>query len=344
MLKMGPSTSLDGSSWLRWGVLAVVLVGLVSVTPRDRVGAAANIAMQHVWLLVVILPLAALFVMAKAGALQSAARAAGIVITRGTAARVFAEGTVIETVTWPGKVIGDAYRVALLGSGRLAGRLKTLLLWRAGALGVTACALTCAALAAGQRLLPEASVGSVVMAVFVSMAGAAVLWLAATRMRWLCSEGGGEKQAGRRSGLRIAAWSAAATLSDLAMMGTIATVVSGVDAWQFLPLFVVASAVATASTVPLGVGVLDAGCYAALVLLRAAPDEAMAVVMVYRVCGPGFTLLCGALSMALRPAQMVHTDRMREIQAMMWGICRSERKSVPMMSMVPNQKMPGDTL
>jgi hypothetical protein len=65
-----------------------------------------------------------------------------------------------------------------------------------------------------------------------------------------------------------------------------------------------AKEIASASTIPMAAGILDAGCYFALThSCGTTPEAATAIILCYRAIGPGITLAAGAASFLLVPAR-----------------------------------------
>jgi hypothetical protein len=100
---------------------------------------------------------------------------------------------------------------------------------------------------------------------------------------------------------RLAVLGCAATLVDALAFGACAWAMAGADAMVVAPLFVLAGFAAGVSTVPMGVGVLDAGLYTALVHGAGVEEgAAVAIIAVYRAAGPMVTLVLGATSAGQR--------------------------------------------
>jgi hypothetical protein len=83
------------------------------------------------------LPLCGLFILSKGCVLHAAASCRHLSLSRRTAVRLFSESTLVELISWPGKLWSDAYKHALMGPSPATARIATLVSARLAALVAT---------------------------------------------------------------------------------------------------------------------------------------------------------------------------------------------------------------
>jgi hypothetical protein len=243
--------------------------------------AAASILAAHPAAAFICAVLSTGFIAGRGWSLHAATKLAGGSSSFTGSVRTFAEGAVVDAVTWPGKLWADAYRASKL-SGSWALRLRAIAAWRiaiAAANGLLAAAALALTVKDAQGPAGEWSITVVV---------AALAWLSTRRTRMTTSIAA------------MGALSLAASLCDIAMMSILAWAVAGVNPMVMAPRFVLASMVAAGSGVPMGLGVLDGACYLMLTAeLGVESTSALAVVGGYRLLGPVLTLTAGIASLLL---------------------------------------------
>ncbi|MCC7387996.1 MAG: hypothetical protein IT431_04425 [Phycisphaerales bacterium] len=280
------------------GLLAMVVVigaaGLVGLWVQPRAGVVLS-----------ALALGGGFGLLRACSLATAGRVCGLRVGVPGAWRLFVEGSLVEVMSWPGKVWADAYRVAGLGRPR-AGAMTALLLWRASS---TAGSLGVLAALGGRAAMGRA--GNTTLAVAMLVVGLVLLSL---RDRRLVPRVGAVAA--------LTPLGAAGTLCDVAGATVLAWGLIGVDPLWFAEAYIALASAAAASTLPLGVGPLDLGLWALLVLYSgASPREAAGVVAAYRLTGPITTLGMGVVSMTLRSRLVGKSDKSSQSAHMARGAC-----------------------
>lgn len=284
------------------GVLAVCAMGVVRVVgddaTRDALGDLASTRGASLVLAALACGAFGLaFIASRAWVLSRAAQACGVDdgghdgsgATWRACGRGFVEGACVEVVSWPGKVWADAYRQWLWRPAPVRHRLAGIALFRVcTALG----SLGCVALAG--LVLAREGAGA-------TMAGAAALVAAIIvlrrRLRGATSLGAGATRA--MPGLTLGAM--LGTLVDAASFGLVAWIVAGLHPLAIMPMVVLVGFVGAASTLPLGLGVVDAGLWWVLTQVARVPHaESLATIVMYRACGPGLTLGLGVVSMGMR--------------------------------------------
>jgi len=249
-------------------------------------------------------PLLALcFIACKGASLTAACHAAHMPMTPRAGVRTFIEGTVIESISWPGKLMGDIYRASVLPATSIIQRASALVLWRIGTLLATLILVITAAALTHNQLHTQSAWHHAALLAAVITAACIATWFIASRTHHLRAA----NLTGRRAFTaisRITAYSLLATLADLTAIAFFAATIANVNALTFLPLFIFASLIASASTIPMAAGILDAGCYFALThSCGTTPEAATAIILCYRALGPGITLAAGAASFLLVPAR-----------------------------------------
>ncbi|MEM9348040.1 MAG: prepilin-type N-terminal cleavage/methylation domain-containing protein [Planctomycetota bacterium] len=262
------------------------------------------------------LALGVMFINLKSLALRCSARHAGVPLRFRTGARLLCEGVAIECLSWPGKLWADGYRVKMLGAGPVRTRVLALAIFRiASIVGVmVALALAAAAIDGfssmdGMALLGVVLMGLVFVRIRTQQAGAAT----ARHLRGL---------------IMPVVLSLFAVIVDAAAASLIAWSLAGVDPLVFAACFMVCSVLASASGMPLGLGVLDAAGWIVLTgFFGVDAGTAAAVVLLHRLCGPVLTLLIGSLLLLQRglpdlveqlqrlPTLEPHTARARNASA-----------------------------
>lgn len=208
-------------------------------------------------------------------------------------ARAFVEGTCIECVTWPGKVWADAYRTSLLRAEGFG--------WKSAATALVRFRIA-TMLGAACMLLLASAIGSAWHAGITLVAAGSMILVASQRMRTQAKAGG----SGRASLASLSAWGALGSLLDVASAAMVVWMITGVSPLEFAPLYVLVTLVASASTLPLGVGIAEVGGWWVLTKMLGVDAGAAAMaVATYRIAGPGLTLLLGAASLAGRCARGV---------------------------------------
>jgi hypothetical protein len=293
------------------GAAALLVAGLAVVSAGESggPGASAREITQRVPALAVVVAVAgcATFLGLKGLALALAARAAGCSAGALGATRALVEGIAVEAVTWPGKLWADGYRVARLserGEPRaFASAAVGVGLARAGALvsGAVLGAAALLTLGADARLsagTAEGGVGLVWVKLTLAVGLVACLVLGvwgARRLRLLSA------RVGWRGAAAGAGASTVASAVDSLCVAVVCWLVCGADPLAVWPHYVLVGLVASATGLPLGLGVVDAGLYAVLTQrLGVAPAAALAGVVVCRALGPGLSLLLGAALLLAR--------------------------------------------
>lgn len=222
----------------------------------------------------------------RAATLALAARVCARPLSLPSAWRLFLEGACIEALSWPGKLWADAYRIAALGRPRHAA-ISALLVWRAASvLGTLSVLAAVGGTALAGTHPPTTLLGAVAIATVL---------LLAQRDRRLVQQTG--------SIAMLTPLAGAATLCDVLAAVTLAWGLAGADPVWFAGAYCGLAAVSAASSLPLGIGILDLGLWSLLVLhTGATPAGAAIVVGAYRLTGPVTTLALGAVSLAARPS------------------------------------------
>lgn len=264
---------------------AAVLIGLAWILTRHQELAADafGVMASHMTLIPPMLVLAIGFMVFKSLSLQMAAFSAGVPLSLLGCFRIFTAGAAIESVTWPGKLWADSHRVLSMGAAPMKSRVRAVVTWR----GVSAVGTVCVATLAGlismaNRGLTPTGGGALLFAAAMGV----LLWKRCRRDEWLA-------MVGRCSGPAIAA-----SLCDVGAMTLAVHSVTGVPAHEFAPKFVMLSMCAGLTMLPMGVGVLDVGCW--LILTDGygiSPAVAGAAILCYRALGPGVTLTSGVVSL-----------------------------------------------
>ncbi|MCY2927740.1 MAG: hypothetical protein NT031_20330 [Planctomycetota bacterium] len=233
------------------------------------------------------LALSAAFIACKGLALCRSAARAGIHLNWPAAARLFVEGAVVELGAWPGKVLGDAYRVTALPEGQAAMRIQAV-----G--GFRLATLAAAALLAAPALPVVAGTFGALSAM-VACGGLAVggLWLAKRFKQW---------RSWRDGAMAATPPAVAAALTDVGAAALLAWALTGTNPAAFAPWYVAGAVLGALSQMPLGLGVADACCWAGLTRMGVAPADATAVVVSWRLLGSGSTVLAGVISLGARSA------------------------------------------
>lgn len=302
----------DGGAALRFvglavGAIVLIVAGLAVAGVGDVGAVVARVPVSAV---VVALVGSAGYLWLKGVALAWSVRAAGGRVTLVRSWRALVEGIAVEAVTWPGKVWADGYRAARLsdvrGAQGLARAALGVGLARAGALvsGGVFGALALGALGAeGMAKVEADSVGGadaegVVIKIVLALGLAACLCTAvwgARRLR-LLSAGVGWRRAGA-----AACASTVATGVDVVSVAWVCWLVCGADPVELWPQYVLVGMVASATGLPLGLGVIDAGLYVVLTQrLGVAGPSALAGVALCRALGPGLSVAVGASSLLAR--------------------------------------------
>ena len=202
-------------------------------------------------------PLLALcFIACKGASLTAACHAAHMPMTPRAGVRTFIEGTVIESISWPGKLMGDIYRASVLPATSIIQRASALVLWRIGTLLATLILVITAAALTHNQLHTQSAWHHAALLAAVITAACIATWFIASRTHHLRAA----NLTGRRAFTaisRITAYSLLATLADLTAIAFFAATIANVNALTFLPLFICASLIASASTIlwngPMGV-------------------------------------------------------------------------------------------
>lgn len=274
----------------RWaaGVVLLALVGLGAMAALGPTGAWERSGLLWPrgidaarWGLALVLGAACGmgFVACRAVALARATGGIGAV----SAGRIFVEGACVELVSWPGKVWADCWRYARLaeaaGASPHRSALGALLRFRVGTVAGAG-----AALVLGAVLLE----GVWAWIALACAAGLGVLaWKRARRA------GGGQRLG------PIVAWGALGSCVDVLALGLVAWAIAGVAPWDVMGWHAMLMVLGAVSLLPMGLGVVDVGLWFALTrMLGVGAGEAGAIVLAYRVSGPGLTLALGAASHA----------------------------------------------
>ena len=287
----------------RAAILRVCLVVVIAcaacyfvITHWGILREAGTLLLSRGWLFALCVPLAAGFLACKGQSLRAGARAASLSVSSLEAIRLVAEGAAIEAISWPGKVVADTFRVVRLGESDLPDRIRAILAWRLAGTSASAGVVLLAALTLA--LQEAAPLQAVATGVALALAFALGVWRLRRR---LVRSGPLLSRGGFRSLARSAAWSVLAAMCDVSAMSVVAWQLADAAPDRFAPRFVVVSMLGALSMLPLGAGVLDAGCWFVLChQMGCTPAAASAVVICYRVLGPGLTLLAGGVSMACR--------------------------------------------
>ena len=269
-LGAGLAGATAGVAWATHNAHSIVL-GVVG-----HPGAAATVA-----------SLALGFIFFRGLVLWRAARDSKIDLPLWDACTGFSEGVAIECIFWPGKLWGDAYRWCLPASARWRDRTRMLVRFRlATTVAWTFTLAASAAMAAGNWWGRWGAAATVIAAL---LAGS--LW------HW--THGLTSREPGRWVATIMLA--TAASVCDLGGAAVAAWAIAGINPLSFAVMHVLISAAGAASMLPLGVGVVDAGLW--LVLTQSFKVDSVTagtVVLVYRCCGPGVTLVVGAVSFLRR--------------------------------------------
>jgi hypothetical protein len=250
------------------------------------------------------------FVLCRGIALSAAARAVGLGLTAGGGCRLFCEGVALELFTWPGKLWADAYRGAALGEGAVGQRVGALLAFRLGSLAgagaviasVWACVWARAWASdssASFNGLAAAGVGAVL--VIAALRGLRKRPPRSPRLSPDLSDAPAQRRPSARAFATLIALGALACAADLVAITGLAYAAAGADPLTLAKWHLLAGLAGAASGLPLGVGVMDTGCW--LGLTRGCgvdPVTAAGIVLLYRSTGPTLTLILGALSLACR--------------------------------------------
>lgn len=255
------------------------------------------------------------FIACKSLSIQYAAAAASVKLSFDVAVRLFTQGVLVESVTWPGKAWADSFRTLQLrrhtGISLLHAAGVTMAA-RTGAIGASSVMVGFAAAtlvlngqwtddAMGRTQLGgAAAVGCIAVGVGV--------WCIARKRAQLAVK----LKPG--AAVRMVLAACAASAFDVAGLCTICALICGADPWSVAPAYVLLSGVAAASTLPMGAGVLDAGLYA-LLTTRLGVDQpsAVAAVLCYRVCGPGLTIAVGGVTSMVRVGAAVTDGALAKI-------------------------------
>jgi len=284
----------------KYAVIARI-VGLGIVALAAALGARRLIAMdrgtwaalrEHLDIVPVCLLLCGLFILSKGCALQAAASCWSVSLSLKNAVRMFAESTLVELVSWPGKLWSDAYKYALMGPSPPAARIATLVSARLAALAATSVfTVISVGVLAGQYELSWWRV-------------AACVSLSAWLLRRQLNRRRKQLGSARPRRLKLAAvvfFAALANAADASAMALIAYTLAGVPPFTFAAWYVMIAAVGSLSTLPLGLGVLEVGCCVTLTGCFAVDARlSLLIVLVYRLLGPFITLLAGGVSLLIR--------------------------------------------
>jgi hypothetical protein len=241
-------------------------------------------------------------------------RAAGVGVDARSSARLFVEGVAVEAFTWPSKLWADGYRVARL-PGPLASRLAALALFRLGTLGGSGLLLALLA-AAGDG--PVRVIAGTLAVGLLALLGVRLGRLGSAIAPPAASNASGPCRAGARPRVvRLAravpgavTLGLAGSLADAAALALVLVLAAGIDPMQVLPALQLVSMAGAASGLPLGLGVFDAGAVTVLTAAAEVPvPAALAAVAVYRLTGPGLTLVLGLCSLGPRLPQAVRAAR-----------------------------------
>jgi hypothetical protein len=286
----------------RWAACCRWIIALAGVVAA---GVAAGFLWRHAvpvaWVLcehpgaaVLGTSMACGFVIGRGCLLSRAARLAGVSITSSEGCRLFCEGVAVELVAWPGKAWADLYRAASLPSCTRWQRGKTLVVFRAGTLaGSLVMIVVTLGFWAPERRWPQ------ILAVLAAAALGG--WVLRRRL-----------QRHQLSGpvLGLLGPGVLAAGCDLAGISLTAWMLAGVNPLHFAGWFVLAGALAALSNLPLGLGVLDLGCWHVLThQFGVEASTAAGIIALYRLTGPIPTLLLGALGLLARATpwrQIVH--------------------------------------
>ena len=207
---------------------------------------------------------------------------------------MFCEGVAIESICWPGKAWADLHRASALSEGTMARRAAALGLFRlGGGVGGLLIAAVACAVSLGAGWLP------------VIVGGAATLCMiaAVVAKKHRTSDGTTSTKNWSWRVTRLIAWGALASACDMAAMTLLAAKVGQVSVTWFVGVYAVTSVVAALSMLPLGLGVLDLGCWHVLTTYAGLdPAAATTVLLLYRLTGPLFTASIGAALLLLRLA------------------------------------------
>ncbi len=250
-----------------------------------------NVLHTHLSLALPAVGLGLCFIVGRSMLLAQACGDAGLKVSLGRAMRLFCEGVAIESVCWPGKAWADLHRASALGEGTMARRAAALGLFRlgGGVGGLMIAAVACAiSLGAG---LPAVIGGSAAMLCVIA---------AVIAKRHQTNDGTPSANWSWRVS-RLIAWGALASACDMAAMTLLAAKVGHVSVEWFVGVFAVTSVIAAVSMLPLGLGVLDLGCWHVLTTYAGLDaSAATTVLLLYRLTGPIFTASIGAALLLLR--------------------------------------------
>jgi hypothetical protein len=270
---------------------ALGLLAYLAVRSGVSGHAVLDVLHKHMSLAIPAMGLGLCFIVGRSMLLARACGDAGLKVSLGRAMRLFCEGVAIESVCWPGKAWADVHRASALGEGTMARRAAALGLFRlgGGVGGLMIAAVACAiSLGAGW---PAVLVGAVAMLCVI----AAVI---AKRNR--TTDGPANPNWSWRVS-RLIAWGALASACDMAAITLLAAKVGHVNVQWFVGVFAVTSVIAAASMLPLGLGVLDLGCWHVLTTYAGLDaSAATTVLLLYRLTGPLLTASIGAVLLLLR--------------------------------------------
>jgi hypothetical protein len=242
-----------------------------------------------------MLAITALFIGLKGWAIMAAARAVGVRLSIREACRAFVGGVAVEAFTWPGKAWADGYRVHRLSAYGAGTALQIIAWWRIGTMFASTSLALVATMVLGQQSMQHASAWQ---AMWVGGAGLMLLialWMLRRSMSRI-----GVVRPSLRILARVVVLSIVASLIDTSAACVSAWMHAGVEPWVLAPRFQVLGMVSAASTMPMGLGVLDASFYAVLTRdLGVAPDQAVMTVTAYRLLGSGTTLMVGVFTLAI---------------------------------------------
>jgi hypothetical protein len=230
-----------------------------------------------------MLLLAGGFIAFKALALQAAASSVGVQLSLRESVRIFCGGAAIESVTWPGKLWADSHRVLSMGSAPLKCRIRAIVISRCSS---TVGTVSVATLAGLISLLTRGLTFVTAGALLCAAALMGVLWQRCRRDERLGVVG------------RCCVPAIVASLCDIAAVTLAVHSVANVPAHEFAPKFVMLAMCASLTMLPMGLGVLDVGCW--LILTDGhgvSPAVAGAAILCYRLLGPGVTLVTGVASL-----------------------------------------------
>ena len=247
------------------------------------------------------------FIACKSLSIQGAAAAASVKLSFGVAVRLFTQGVLVESVTWPGKAWADSFRTLQLRRHTGISLLHAAGVTMAARTGAIAASSVMVGFAASALVLngqwTEDAMGR------TQLGGvAAVVCIAAGIGAWCIARKRAQSgvELNPAAAVRMTLAACAASMFDVAGLCAICAMICSADPWAVAPAYVLLSGVAAASTLPMGAGVLDAGLYA-LLTTRLGVDQpsAVAAVLCYRLCGPGLTLAVGAGTLMIRSGAAV---------------------------------------